>query len=124
MNAKEASTALEWVLRRKVIAIVRGLEPEHMVKLACALYEGGVDLIEVTFNQAKPETWKDTAAAIQAVCRELAGKVLPGAGTVMTEEQLLSDRVCGQLIKLSARPSRILCKPPNCDRIETAWRLH
>lgn len=58
MNAKEASAALEWVLRRKVIAIVRGQEPEHMVKLACALYEGGVDLIEVTFNQARPETWK------------------------------------------------------------------
>ena len=89
MNAKEASAALEWVLRRKVIAIVRGQEPEHMVKLACALYEGGVDLIEVTFNQARPETWKDTTAAIEAVCRELADKVLPGAGTVMTEEQLL-----------------------------------
>ena len=24
---------------------------------------------------------------------------------------------------LSQRPSRILCKPPSCDRIETAWRF-
>lgn len=80
MNAKEASAALEWVLRRKVIAIVRGQEPEHMVKLACALYEGGVDLIEVTFNQARPETWKDTAAAIEAVCRELADQGASGRG--------------------------------------------
>ena len=56
-------THLEWIQHSKVIAIVRGLAPEYMVKLAEALYEGGIDLMEVTFNQAKPETWADTAAA-------------------------------------------------------------
>lgn len=79
---------LEWVQRSKIIAIVRGLAPEHMLKLADALYAGGIDLMEVTFNQAKPETWKDTAAAIQAIGEHMAGKMLAGAGTVITEEQL------------------------------------
>ena len=60
-------TALEWVQRSKIIAIVRGLPKEYMTRLAEALYAGGIDLMEVTFHQQKPETWKDTAAAIAAV---------------------------------------------------------
>ena len=28
--------------------------------------KGGIDMVEVTFNQKAPETWKDTAAAIKA----------------------------------------------------------
>ena len=59
-------TALEWVQRSKIIAIVRGLPKEYMTRLAEALYAGGIDLMEVTFHQQKPETWKDTAAAIAA----------------------------------------------------------
>lgn len=81
-------TTMEWVLARKVIAIVRGLSPEPMLGLSDALYAGGIDLMEVTFNQAKPETWKDTAAAIQAISRHMEGKMLVGAGTVLTQEQL------------------------------------
>lgn len=79
---------MEWVLARKVIAIVRGLRPESMLELAGALYAGGIDLMEVTFHQAKPETWRDTAQAIQAISRHMAGKMLVGAGTVLTQEQL------------------------------------
>lgn len=81
-------THLEWIQHSKVIAIVRGLAPEYMVKLAEALYEGGIDLMEVTFNQAKPETWADTAAAIKAVAEHMEGKMLVGAGTVIRKEQL------------------------------------
>lgn len=76
-------TALEWVQRSKIIAIVRGLPKEYMTRLAEALYAGGIDLMEVTFHQQKPETWKDTAAAIAAVdsCmgRENAGRRRYGA---------------------------------------------
>ncbi len=81
-------TKLEWILKSKIIGIVRDLEPAYMVKLAEALCEGGIDLMEVTFNQAKPETWKDTAAAIKTVAEHMAGKMLVGAGTVIYEEQL------------------------------------
>lgn len=79
---------LERVKKGKVIAIVRGLGPENMLKLADALYAGGIDMIEVTFNQAKSETWIDTANAIRAIDGHFRGKVLAGAGTVMTLEQL------------------------------------
>lgn len=50
------------------------------MKLAEALHAGGIDLMEVTLNQVKPETWKDTAAAIKAVGEHMKGKMLVGGG--------------------------------------------
>ncbi|MBQ9526164.1 MAG: hypothetical protein IJR68_01010, partial [Fretibacterium sp.] len=63
-------TPLEYVKQRKIVAIVRGLPPENMVRLGHAFEEGGIGLMEITYNQKAPETWKDTAAAIEAVAKE------------------------------------------------------
>ena len=57
-------TPLEYVEQRKVVAIVRGLAPEYIVRLGHAFEEGGIGLMEVTYNQKAPETWKNTAKAI------------------------------------------------------------
>ena len=81
-------TPLEYVQQRKIVAIVRGLKPEYMVRLAHALQEGGIGLMEVTYNQKAPETWIDTAQAISAVAREFGDELLVGAGTVITLEQV------------------------------------
>ncbi len=79
---------MEHVHQGRVIAIVRGLPTEYMLRLAQAFKEGGIGMMEVTFNQKAPETWKDTAAAISAVKKEFGGDMLTGAGTVITLEQL------------------------------------
>ena len=81
-------TPLEYVLQRKIVAIVRGLSPEYLVRLGHAFEEGGIGLMEVTYNQKAPETWKDTAAGIEAVEKEFGDRVLVGAGTVITLEQV------------------------------------
>ena len=44
--------------------------------------------MEITYNQKAPETWKDTAAAIEAVAKEFGDRLLAGAGTVITLEQV------------------------------------
>ena len=72
----------------RIVAIIRGFAPEVCLKLAEAYAEGGIRLVEVTFNQKAPESWKDTAAAISAIKARFGGKVHVGAGTVLTEEQL------------------------------------
>jgi len=79
---------MERVRSDKIIAIVRGLEGEHMLGLATALYEGGISMIEVTFNQTDPAKWVETTDAIRLISDRFAGKMLVGAGTVMTVEQL------------------------------------
>ena len=76
------------VRENRIIAIVRGFPPEACLKLAEAYLKGGIKLVEVTFAQNRPESWKDTAAAIRAIRERFAGDVRVGAGTVLSEEQL------------------------------------
>ena len=76
------------VLDTRIVAIIRGFAPDTCLRLAEAYATGGIRLVEVTFNQKAPETWKDTAAAIRAIRERFGGRVRAGAGTVLTEEQL------------------------------------
>lgn len=74
--------------KNKIIAIMRGVEPSVAVRVAEALYEGGIKLVEITFNQKDKNSFVDTVNAIKAVKRAMTGKMCVGAGTVITEEQL------------------------------------
>ncbi len=74
-----------------IVAIIRGFEPDVCLRLAEAYAKGGINMVEVTFNQKAPESWKDTAAAIKSIKEHFAGTVKAGAGTVLTQEQL---RIC------------------------------
>ena len=86
MNRQEEIKQL--VLDTRIVAIIRGFAPDTCLRLAEAYSAGGIRLVEVTFNQKAPETWKDTAAAICAIRERFDGRVRAGAGTVLTEEQL------------------------------------
>ena len=77
-----------WLLEKKLIAIVRGIGSDKLPDLATALMKGGISCIEVTFQQTKPETWKDTLAGILGIQKRLGDKVLAGAGTVLRVEQV------------------------------------
>lgn len=83
-----AECVREEIARRKLIAIVRGLPGEQLEGLAEALLAGGISMMEITFHQAKPDSWRQTAEGIAMLNRKFAGRVIPGAGTVMTQEQL------------------------------------
>ena len=76
------------VRQGRIIAIIRGFAPDVCLRLAEAYAKGGIRLVEVTFNQKSPDTWKDTVAAIRAIGERFGGDMRAGAGTVLTEEQL------------------------------------
>ena len=88
-------TPFEYVQQRKVVAIVRGLKPDYLLRLGHALEEGGIGLLEVTYNQRDPASWRDTANAIEAFAREFGERVLVGAGTVIRPEQVAMTRSAG-----------------------------
>lgn len=68
----------------KVIAIVRGVYGETCLKLAEALYAGGVKMIEVTFDQSgNPQ---DTADTIRLLLEKMGDRFFVGAGTVTSPE--------------------------------------
>ena len=79
---------LKRIHERKLIAILRGMDPAVLKDLAGALLEGGIDLIEITFPQSNPDGWKDTASGIHMLNNEFDGRIMAGAGTVLTEQQL------------------------------------
>ncbi|HZG15691.1 MAG TPA: bifunctional 4-hydroxy-2-oxoglutarate aldolase/2-dehydro-3-deoxy-phosphogluconate aldolase [Candidatus Bathyarchaeia archaeon] len=60
-----------------VIAIVRGTKPEEIIKIAEALYEGGIRVIEVTCNT--PGYLK----SIETLAVAMGDKMCIGAGTVL-----------------------------------------
>lgn len=83
-----SQAVLDKILAGKIIAIVRGIPSSQIVGLATALEKGGVNCIEVTFDQSSEEKAKDTLAAIRAIKEALGERVCVGAGTVMTPEQV------------------------------------
>ena len=73
-------------LEKKIVVIVRGVFGEDCVKLAKALYEGGIELMEVTFDQSKPEAFSNTADTIRLLVKTFGDKMIFGAGTVTSVE--------------------------------------
>ncbi len=73
---------VEKIVQDKIVAIVRGVYGEAGLRLADALHQGGVQLIEFTFDQARPETFADTQRCIREVNARFGGEMLAGAGTV------------------------------------------
>ncbi|MBE6904929.1 MAG: bifunctional 4-hydroxy-2-oxoglutarate aldolase/2-dehydro-3-deoxy-phosphogluconate aldolase [Ruminococcaceae bacterium] len=86
------STILQ-ILNDRVIAILRGLQEEQILKTMEALREGGLNLVEITFDQRKEA--EATAAMMKKACAEFGNSMCVGAGTVMTEEQLIAARDAG-----------------------------
>lgn len=79
---------IQKVLDKKIVAIVRGVYGEDALNLAKALYAGGIELLEVTFDQSKPEALNQTSDTIRCLVNELGDKMAFGAGTVTSLEML------------------------------------
>ena len=76
---------LKALAETRLVAIIRGMDPEVCVRLAKAYAAGGIRLVEVTFNQVG--NLEDTVTAIKAI-KEAFPEMHVGAGTVITVAQL------------------------------------
>ena len=72
---------IDLALRTKLVVIVRGVYGEDCLKLAKAMYEGGIRLMEVTFDQTKPDS-AQTTDTIRRLRQHMGDKMAIGAGTV------------------------------------------
>ena len=96
---------IDLIEKEKIIAIVRGAEPEQCEAVAKALYAGGIRLMEITYDQRRPESWQATANAIGALAREYEGRKFVGAGTVTSPE----------LVELTAKAGGAFIISPDTD---------
>ena len=92
---------IQTIKDEKIIAIVRGMNPQQTVEIAKALYAGGIKLIEVTFNQKCPEKFHETTDAIKAIREAMGDKMLVGAGTVTSVELVEMAAEAGALYMIS-----------------------
>ncbi|WP_296746621.1 2-dehydro-3-deoxy-6-phosphogalactonate aldolase [Mesorhizobium sp.] len=65
-------------LKRGLVAILRGLKPAEAVAIGQAVYEAGIEAIEVPLNSPDP------FASIASIVASLPRTALVGAGTVLT----------------------------------------
>lgn len=106
MRVMDKQAVIADINRYKIIAIVRGITGETLVKTAEALYEGGIRLLEITFDQTGKIPASETAEMIADLCRRFEGRMRIGAGTVMTAEQVRTAAAAGAEYMISPDTSR------------------
>jgi len=118
---------LQRVLDSGIVAIIRATSGEQLVQVARALYEGGINVIEVTF------TVPNVLEILSAVRRDLGNKILLGAGTVLDPETCRAALLAGaefivspslnlEVIRLCKRYGKIVMPGAfTPTEIVTAW---
>ena len=81
--------------KTRLICIMRGIRPEQIADAADALCRGGVRLAEIAFDSAGNTPDSETAKMIATAASRTEGKMLIGAGTVLTKEQVRLAREAG-----------------------------
>jgi 2-dehydro-3-deoxyphosphogluconate aldolase / (4S)-4-hydroxy-2-oxoglutarate aldolase len=88
MDAGKNSAICEAIEKYKIIAIVRKIYGDELIKLALALGNARIRMLEVTFDQSDPEATEKTTAAIRRLKAEFEGDIYIGAGTVLSTQQV------------------------------------
>lgn len=86
---------LQGILEHKIVAIIRNANPNDVMKIANALYEGGVRILEITMNSPKP------LQVIEEVTDAFGDQLLVGAGTVLDPETARAALLAGAKFILS-----------------------
>ena len=105
MTLTEQKRFIEEFKESRVIVVCRGVDEDKIVKVAEALYAGGIRFMEVPFNQSDAASFASTARKIALVAEAMQGKMHVGAGTTLTEEQL----------RLAAEAGAEVIVAPNMD---------
>lgn len=91
--------ALQTILENKIIVIVRGVKREDLVPLVQAMYDGGIRLVECTYDASGKISDEEIASNIELLAKHFEGKMQVGAGTVLTKKQVeLTKKAGGKFI--------------------------
>lgn len=85
--------------QHKIIVIVRGVEKEKLISTVQAMYDGGIRLVECTYDASGNIPDEDIAENIRMLSDYFDGKMFVGAGTVLTKKQVeLTQKAGGKFI--------------------------
>lgn len=86
---------IQFILHNKLVAISRKVYGEDLLKAAHCIVEGGIRLMEITFDQSDPQCLERTGSSIRMVKEALGDQICVGAGTVMTTAQAQAAKEAG-----------------------------
>ena len=87
-----------------IVAILRGVSPDEAIPVGQALYDAGVRVVEVPLNSPAP------FLSIAKLAKEFAGRMVVGAGTVLTVQDVNMLKSAGGEI----------CVSPDCNEVVIA----
>ena len=80
---KMRKEVIEAIEKEKIIVIVRGVKKEKLMSLCNAMYEGGIRLLEVTYDASGAVSDEETSESIKMLSKEFEGRMYIGAGTAV-----------------------------------------
>lgn len=87
---------VDFICANKLVAISRGVYTDDLVKAVQAVIQGGIKVLEITFDQSNKQTGiSNTANSIAQIKERFGQELCVGAGTVMTIEQARAAKEAG-----------------------------
>ena len=93
------------IANEKIISILRNPVRETLIESAQALYDGGIRLLEITFSRTGAPSSSEICEMISTLSDKFDGKLLVGAGTVTSPDEVF--------LAFEAGASYIIS--PNCN---------
>lgn len=106
----ETQNVIERVRTHKLIAIVRGLPEDKLLRVADALYEGGVRAVECPFDHRRADCVSYGAAMIALLAGRAGADMDVGSGTVLTAEEARATVEAGGRFVISPNVSEAVIR--------------
>lgn len=94
----------EWLERCGLVAILRGVTPDEVVAVGEALAAEGIAVVEVPLNSPRP------VDSIRRLAAHFGGRLLVGAGTVMSAAQVLTVADAGGTLVVTPHASEAVVR--------------
>jgi len=107
------NTVIQAIEKEKLIVILRNVAKEKLLPLSGALYEGGIRLMEITYDASGTVSDETTANEIRLLSEHWNGKMLIGAGTVLTEKQTELTKNAGGCFIISPNTDTAVIRKTN-----------
>ena len=79
---------IQKIEKEKIIVIARGVAKKRLIPLGIAMYNGGIRLIECTYDASGFMSDEEVADGIRMLVDYFGDKMCVGAGTVLTKNQV------------------------------------
>ena len=93
--------ALALVRRTKLVAILRGVPMERVPGVVRALVDGGVRVLEFTFDHGAPDCIARNAEKIRWCAQEYGDRVAVGCGTALSVEEVEAAKEAGACLVIT-----------------------